>query len=302
MKRYAFTMIELIFVIVVMGIIGKFGVEFLAQAYKSFIFANVNHTLQSSSATTVEFIASRLQHRIKDSVIVRTGNTTLFTALSNADSAVDYKVLEWIASDIDGFRATSKSYWSGIADLNISTNIRIVSPETNTTAISQLIDRLSYGDSDIGDAALYFIGSASDNTGYGWDGNALTEQNTSVMHPISAVVGQITQFAPGTVNGITDDFRSVTMREYYKLAWTAYALSLEGYDPVTKMGTLVFYYNYQPWHGEMFYNGGNIHGVTLMENVSTFRAIAVGDIIKIQVCTKSDLVEEYSLCKEKTIF
>jgi len=39
--RAAFTMIELIFVIVVMGIIGKFGVEFLAQAYKSFIFSSV---------------------------------------------------------------------------------------------------------------------------------------------------------------------------------------------------------------------------------------------------------------------
>ena len=301
MKRYAFTMIELIFVIVIMGIIGKFGVEFLAQAYKSFIFANVNHTLQSSSATTVEYIASRLQHRIKDSVIVRTGKTTAFTPLSSADNSVDYKVLEWVGSDIDGFRGYSAPYWSGIADINVSTNIRIVSPETNTTVVSNLIKKLSYGKSTINDAALYFIGSSSDRNGYGWDGNALTEQNTSVMHPIQ-LTAQITQFAPGTVQGITDDFRGVTIKEYYKLAWTAYALSLEGYDTGTHMGRLVLYYNYQPWHGEKFSDGGDIQSFTLMENVSTFRAIAIGDIIKIQVCTKSNLVEEYSLCKEKTIF
>jgi len=294
MKRYAFTMLELIFVIVIMGIIGKFGVEFLAQAYKSFIFSNVNHTLQSSSATTVEFIASRLQHRIKDSVIVRTGKTAAFTTLSDLNG--NYTVLEWVAGDIDGFRGYTTPYWSGIADLNISTNVIINSPETNTTAVTQLIDKLSYRNSSINDAALYFIGSDSHRDGYGWDGNAIVEQSTAVMHPINGVVGQISQFAPAV-----DDFSGVTMREYYKLAWTAYALFLD-YDAATKMGDLYFYYDYQPWNGQLFYNDGK--KVLLMENVSTFRAIAIGDIIKIQVCTKSDLIAEetYSICKEKTIF
>jgi len=296
MKRYAFTMIELIFVIVIMGIIGKFGIEFLAQAYKSFIFSNINHTLQSNSASTVEFTASRLQHRIKDSVIVRTGKTTVFTALSNADPAVDYRVLEWVGSDIDGFRATSKPYWSAIADLNVSTNVIIESPETNTTALTQFIDKLSYGYSSINDAALYFIGSNNDINAYGWDGNALIEQSTSVMHPINSTA-TVTQFAPAI-----DNFTGVTMRKYYKLAWSAYALSLEDYDAGTKMGTLVFYYNYQPWNGDMFYDGGNIQSFILMENVSTFRFKAIGSVVKIQVCVNSKLLEDYSLCKEKTIY
>jgi prepilin-type N-terminal cleavage/methylation domain-containing protein len=304
MRRYAFTMIELIFVIVVMGIIGKFGVEFLAQAYKSFIFANVNHTLQSSSATAVEFIASRLQYRIKDSVIVRTNaelTTTPpgFTALSSAVTGTDYTVLEWVASDIDGFRGHSTPYWSGIIDLDASSNSILESPATDTGLVNSLIDKLSYTDSSISDAALYFIGSHNDINGYGWNGIGLTEQNTSVMHPIKAGA-TITQFAPGTVNGITDNFSQVTVLEYYKLAWTANAIAIENYSSTKKMGDLVFYYDYQPWKGEFFAN--NAKRVVLMENVSTFRAIAIGDIIKIQVCTKSDLVEEYSICKEKTIF
>jgi len=303
MRRYAFTMIELIFVIVVMGIIGKFGVEFLAQAYRSFIFANVNHTLQSSSATTVEFIASRLQYRIKDSVIVRTDAELLttppgFTALSSAVPGTSYTVLEWVASDIDGFRGYSTPYWSGIIDLDASSNTILESPATDTGLVTSLIDMLSYTHSSIGDAALYFIGSNNDINGYGWDGVAITEQNTSVMHPIQAGTGAVTQFAPSV-----DNFSQVTVYEYYKLAWTANAIAIENYDSTTKMGDLVFYYNYQPWKGEKFYDSGkNIQSFTLMENVSTFRAIAVGDIIKIQVCTKSNLVEEYSICKEKTIF
>ena len=306
MRRYAFTMIELIFVIVVMGIIGKFGVEFLAQAYKSFIFANVNHTLQSSSATTVEFIASHLQYRIKDSVIVRTdANLTTtppgFTALSSAVSGTPYTVLEWIASDIDGFRGYSTPYWSGIIDINESTTAILESPATDTGQVDLLIQQLSYNTSTIGDAALYFIGANTDISDYCWDGNALTEQDASAMHPIKKGT-KVTQFKPGTVAGVTDNFSQVTVYEYYKLAWTAYAIAFENYDDDTNMGDLVFYYNYQPWQGEKFYDGGNIQSFTLMENVSTFRAIAIGDIIKIQVCTKSNLVEEYSICKEKTIF
>jgi len=300
LKRSAFTMIELIFVIVIMGIIGKFGVEFLAQAYKSFIFAKINHELQSTSEQTVEFIAARLQNRIKDSVIARTGATTAFTPIQGA-SGTTYKVLEWVASDEDGFRGTTKPLWSGIIDLensNASPTI-LVSPETNTTACAALINTLSNSQSDLNSSALYFIGSNSDvRSGYGWDGNALTDQN-GTMHPITSVAGANNEdkFAPAVGN-----FSGVDVYEYYKLSWTANAVVMENYDTSTKMGDLYFYHNYQPWKGEKYYdhNDSN-HKSLLMENVSTFQFISVGAIIKIQVCTKSNLVEEYSLCKEKTV-
>ena len=45
-KRFAFSMLELIFVIVILGVLSKFGVEFLAQAYNNFIFSKINNTLQ----------------------------------------------------------------------------------------------------------------------------------------------------------------------------------------------------------------------------------------------------------------
>jgi len=44
--------------------------------------------------------------------------------------------------------------------------------------------------------------------------------------------------------------------------------------------------------------------VLLAENVSTFRFISLGSLMKIQVCIKSDLLEgeEHSICKDKTVF
>jgi type II secretory pathway pseudopilin PulG len=294
MKK-AFSMLELVFVIVIMGIIGKFGTEFLAESYKGFIFSNVNNTLQSRGATAVEFISSRLQHRIKDSIIARDpDNFSDFASLSNA--ADQHKMIEWVQTDIENFRSISKPDWSGIIDVdhhdsNINT---LISPETNTSAIDEMIDILSYEDSSIADAAIYFIGSNNDINGYGWDGSAITEQTNGVMHPIKATSNE-NEFAPSV-----DDFSGVDIYEYYKLAWSANAIVLENYNSDTNMGDLMFYYDYQPWNGQTYKDDGKKS--IIMQNVSTFRAMAMGSVIKIQVCTKSDLVEEYSLCKEKTIF
>jgi len=317
--KYAFTMIELIFVIVIMGILSKFGVEFLAQAYQSFIFSKVNNTLQAQSEVAVETIASRLQFRIKDSIIARK-DTTHFEALGNiSDDA--YKTLEWVGMDIDGLRGDSNANWSGIIDLDASfladnSGKILVSPATDVNKTDSLIAILSKfggnGASGIDNAAIYFIGSDSNiKTGYGWASagggvDAFTDQNNT-MHPIKKIAAN--QFAPRNANnGTTGDFIGQDIYEYYQLAWTAYAVSFEdGPDADTKPDRLMLYYDYQPWDGENYQTDAS--SVLLMENVSTFRFTAVGSVVKIQVCVKSTVIdgsnddgEGYSLCKEKTIF
>lgn len=297
MRKAAFTLLELIFVIVVMGILAKYGVELLSQAYKSFIFSNINNTLQSQSAAAVETIASRLQYRIKDSIIARQTDGSFQALASNTDDTAP--ILEWVGYDVDGFRGNvgTVPLWSGIIDLNQSSANILISPATDITAANALIDILSPDATTINDAALYFIGSDTDiQSGYGWDGNTTTiDTQGGAMHPINLVIGQPTQFAPaiGTFSG-------VNVYEYYQLAWTAYAVGITDYNDTSKTGTLKLWYDYQPWKGETYSQHGT--SVTLMENVSTFRFRAAGSIIKIQVCVNSDLVEDYSLCKEKTVF
>ena len=292
MRKSAFTLLELIFVIVIIGILSKFGIELLFQAYKNFIFSSVNNALQSNSAAAVETIASRLQYRIKDSVIAREADGTVNALSGYTDGTAT--ILEWVGSDIDGFRGDSLPMWSGIIDLNISTATTLVSPGTNTGALNTLIEVLSNGGSDINDSALYFIGSDSDINSYGWNGVALTDHTTSVMHPIRSN-GTVNQFVP--INGATgadSTFAGADVYEYYQLAWSAYAVVHTPAD-----GNLTLYYDYRPWQGDGYADG---KAVVLMENVDTFRFRAVGSIVKIQVCVKTDLMGDYSLCKEKTIF
>jgi prepilin-type N-terminal cleavage/methylation domain-containing protein len=299
--KKAFTMIELVFVIVIMGILAKFGVSLIAQAYNSFIFSKINNELQANSGTAVEFITCRLEHRIKGSEIVR--NTVLGTKTPLDGSIADDNatVLEWVGIDIDGFRGSSDlnatpylPNWSGVIDLDDGNASILVSKETNTTKINTLINTIS--SSDINDSALYFVGSSSAALNpWGYDGN-ITDQS-SLLHPIKSVPGQIDQFAPNTG---AIDFTGERIYEYYQLAWSAYALKLD-YNDTTHSGTLWFHYDYQPWKGESY----NTHGKStiLMENVSSFQFRSVGSLIKIQVCVKSLRTnQEYSLCKEKTVF
>jgi len=296
-KHAAFTMLELIFVIIIMGIIGKFGVEFLANAYKSFIFSKVNNELQSKSETAVEIIGARLQYRIKDSVIARTTKDAAPIALADATGS-NYTVLEWVGIAQESRRGISTGAtpylpdWSGIIDLDAGNKDRLISPQTNTANINTMISDLSERNATVDDVALYFVGANSDvKSGYGWSG-ALTDQQ-GAMHPVKRVAGASNAFTSS--NGV--DFSGVDVYEYYLLAWTAYAIV---YEPGTNhRGTLRLYYDYRPWNGEKMTDGKN---AILMTDVSTFQFMSIGSIMKIQVCTKTDLVEDYSLCKEKTIF
>jgi len=299
LKRKAFTMLELIFVIVIMGILGKFGVEFVAQAYKSFIFSKINNNLQGNSASAVEFIATRLQYRIKDSVIARNPATATFSLVSNSadDNAT---ILEWVGALEEGYRGSTTATpilpdWSGIIDINDSNATTLVSPQTNTGNLNTLINTLSYGATNFNSAALYFVGSTNQVNGWGWNGVALTDQNGTI-HPITTGVN--TNEFVSSIAG--KDFTGVDVYEYYKLAWTAYAVGVNDWNTTTQTGTLRLWYDYQPWLGESY---ANAKSAVIAENVSAFRFRTSGSLIKVQVCSKSRLTnEEYSVCKEKTIF
>lgn len=301
-KRTAFTLLELIFVIVIMGILSKFGVEYLYQAYNTFIYAKINNELQSRSELAVQTIANRLQYRIPQSTIKRIRTSTTFTlAPQIVANPNEYNVLEWIGYDIDGFRGSAtEPLWSGIIDLNttLTTSAKLFSPDTNTSAVNALIQILSEGGATIADAAIFFAGADYDKDGFGWyDGITAITDHTKSIHPINAN-SNIDEFATGFGSG---DFSGMRVYNRYSLAWSAYALAHEGTQ-------LFLYYNYQPWHGEKYsdYPNNNIKKSLLMDNVDTFRIRPSpdGTLFNIIVCVENNLTVEgtHSLCKEKVIF
>jgi len=315
-KRTAFTMIELVFVIIVMGIIGKFGVEFLAQAYRSFISTSVNHTLQSNSSAAVEFVATRLQHRIKASTVARETNATIspqFSLLSDYYNKTA-PIIEWIGADIDGIRDGTLPLWSGVIDLNstISNATQLFSPATDTSTINTLIQSLSHAAAIQNDMAIYFVNpdAVPDVNRWGWDANVtrFDLQSNVNIHPVISNAGNVGDFLPVTSDpAVGNSFSGVTAYEYYQLAWTAYAVGINDWNAGTGTGTLTLWYDYQPWKGER-YTSATTKSATIMENVSSFRFIASESVVKIQVCVKSFIVNGdaddggYSICKEKTVF
>ncbi len=318
LRRDGFTLLELVFVIVVLAIISKFGVEFLAQAYRNYLDQEVTSRLANTSSSAVEYIAKKLQYRIRSSVIVRK-DLSDYKALEGFNltgaNAEEYKTLEWIGYDIEGFRGAGdgEPYWSGVIDkkASLDSNTYIFTKGSNLNKVNLLIKKLSYNHSTIDDAAIYIFSAQNDiYKSFGWYGGEKIKDQTLeyAMHPVKEQ--NTTAFAPGPDSDgnpttFSDLFTDVKDRgewdARYYLAWTAYAVKL---DAATKK--LILYYDFQPWQGEKYTDGKQ---QTLMENVNTFKMIQKQGIIKIQVCTTSDVngtgkldIGGFALCKEKTIY
>lgn len=298
--RKAFTFIEMIFVIVILGILAKFGSEIFRNVYLNYNLSVTNNKLQVDTEAAIQQISNRLQYRLKNSVIAKDSATNTFHGISAPPNvAGNYTVLEWIGYDIDGWlgdNTATTPTWSGFIDVDdlVNANINtLVSPASDFRAngrVDTVIQALSTG--NINNAAIFFTGRNTDiQLDYGWNGTVQNDQNNTASHRVTsaAVVDRIT---PGV-----DDFSGVDVYEQYKLSWTAYALELNG-------NTLRLYYDYQPWLGER-YNDGNGTSAILMENVDTFKFQGLGDIIKLQICVNDNNITGdggYAICKEKAIF
>lgn len=279
--RKGFTLLELVFVIVIFGIMSKFGADILYKIYENYVYSNTFNKLQNQSETAVKQIANRLQYRIKDSTIARDDNLATTSAEPIGSNSGDELVLEWLGTDIDGWRGTIDTTasigpdWSGFIDLEDSNVSALSSPGTLYTSVN---------------GAIFFIGSDVDlSSNFGWD--AAINNQTASMHPISYdATGKIIDNTTGATN-----FTNVDVYEYYQFSKSAYAVSLEGTD-------LYFYHDYTPWSGQRLSAGTKS---LIMENVSTFQFTSMGDILVIQVCVSDGNVTgvgEYSICKEKVVF
>ena len=306
--RRGFSLIELVFVIVVMGILAKFGTNLLMTVYRGYAASTVNNRLQVDAELALKQVSNRLQYRIKDSVIARDPGVA-FGSLSSAPANVT--VLEWIGYDIDGWLGTSRvgtaaepvfnrPTWSGFIDIshpNAVLNAATVnaaylqSPGTDTGLADGVIQALSVNGTDINDSTIYFTGANSNvETDYGWNG-VQNFQDITAAHRVGTGA-----LATGLYDITGSTFTNTDVYENYKLAWTAYALAIEGND-------LALYYDYQPWMGETYLNNGR--RVLLLQNVDTFKFAGIGETIKVQICVNEQNTlggGQYAICKETAIF
>lgn len=268
-KKSAFSMLELIFVIVILGIVSSIGASVIAQVYESYIVQRAQYRANTKTEQALNQIANRLRYAIPATVGARVTKTSAFIPITEITGTATRNVLQWVAADGDSFGAmTSTSRrpgWSGFVDLDQSSTTTLVSPGSNLDLTKEIITNLG---GSISNAKLYFP-------------NALT--------PVNIADGSGENI---TVTGLAT---GSTISERYKLAWSSYAIVFEGSD-------LWLYYNFAPTVG---INLGTNKSL-LLSNVTTFSFQGSEGSLRIKICqyeymdTNSTADAAHS-CKEKII-
>ena len=99
MKR-GFTLIELVFVIVVLGIISMFGADLYTKIYKSYVHVRAVNQLEARTQNAMMLITNRLEDRIKSSTIGRDLAVNDFVPISDLTNP-RFDILEWIGQSVE---------------------------------------------------------------------------------------------------------------------------------------------------------------------------------------------------------
>ena len=274
-NRSAFSMLELVFVIVILGIVASLGAEIIAKVYENYIVQRAQHRASIKTQLALNQITNRLRYAIPGTIIRRVGKAgtaeTFDQALASDQDA--YTVLQWVAYDGDSFEAITTDSnrqpgWSGFCDLDASSSNTIKTPGSNLTLANTIIGKLSANTKNIANAVVYF---PQDLTDYGINS--------------------------GTTDIITLDANMPSgsrMMERYKLAWTSYALVVEANND------LRLYYNFSPSFAATI--GGT--SSLLIKDVTNFKFKGGGGTTRIKICVEEDIGETASIpsCKEKAVF
>jgi prepilin-type N-terminal cleavage/methylation domain-containing protein len=309
MKRSAFTLIELVMVIVVLGIISMIATDIIANMYKGYIQTKIVNDLQQKTELLIDQVSKRLQYRIKDSMIMRESGTNNFLAINADANSTNYDMVEWIGYDKEGFLGEhngsfSVPAWSGFVDvLHASTSnaTGVKSPGSDVTRINHTIEALSNNQVSMSAAgkdrpAIVFKYSRKKNglSGYGWDYTKSLLSDHNLTLAVTGIAGSDI-FSFDALQA--DVSRSISSQ--YHLAWSAYALV-----PVGNANdfNLTLRYSYQPWLGEK-YSQATTSSSVLAEHVSTFRVMQVGQTLRVKICIQDGNItgKPVGFCKEKAI-
>jgi prepilin-type N-terminal cleavage/methylation domain-containing protein len=159
-KRAAFTLIEIVMVIVILGVVAMIGTDIIAKMYQGYMRSQIISELQQKTELALDQITKRLKYRIKASVVTKdAANTATVKSLSSDDNGT-FNMLEWIGYDNEGFLGEYNGSvvvpgWSGFIDLHSGVGD---TDENQTLTRGSRLDyaentmmALSYGDVNLSD-------------------------------------------------------------------------------------------------------------------------------------------------------
>ena len=319
MKR-AFTLLELIIVIVILGIIAMMSFNAIMNIYSNYFQTRTVNELETQTEIALEQISKRLEHRIKPSVIARKTDGA-FLALNDSGVNLDakYEILEFIPyayeifNDVISLDANDHvieqggkaGRYSGYVDLAKSSPATgLISPGSNfTTGVIETIKDLTcredtnatcvdFKNKDGGVVAIFsdVYYNVQDSFGYKGDITKLD---------IAKVGVKSTDGNTLEISG----FDGKQISEQYHLAYTANAIVPEQSQSQADKNNGVFdlnlYYDYRPWMGEKYKQNGE--KATLAKNVTRFVFTEKNGVIVLKLCMRAKN-SEITICKSKAVY
>ena len=315
MQRRGFSLIEVIFVLVILGVVASISSQIIVQVYENYILQRAIYSVSRKTELVATQIVNRLTYRIEGTTISKDHQAFLNGTATNNDwlpiedvpvGGDKYTTVEWIGYDNDSFASDANPNWSGVANYEYDVNrSRFVTPGSNLNKTATIMSNLSNGKVDLTPnrpAGLIFM----ENNNYYTDSKEynplcmgmIPEISTSTRDCIFPVYNDTNNSLTFTRNRDTNStIRPKIITERYKLSWSAYAIAPE--PQPNGLFKLVLYSNYQPWNGDSYLNATK-H--TLMNNVSVFKFSENGGIIHFKLCATEELGDNnISSCKEKVV-
>jgi len=306
MVKRAFTLIEMIFVIVILSLLTMGGFYLAGKIYKRNILIRKYSEYELLTQESLDQLALLLYHRIPLSVIGYDPISGDYKYIGEIDSD-KYKVLEWIGY-ID--EAMVDKNLSGFVDLYASNrDDKILKAiDFNYDFVNSVMqNKFGVG---LDKAALIFAGSfdrgeegiLSDyNSSFGWHGG---DANLTY---------QISVSSDGEDADITlKNFTTGRVYEKFYLADSAYAVARAGdlgdnwkcNIPKPSEDTLLLFYNYRPWLGETFCGDGGEGNVTILaKDVKAFVVRAINSHLEIKMMLESNTSNMIiRVSKQKVLF
>jgi len=340
MKK-AFTLIELIVVLIIMGILATIAVEILLKVSKNYVISKAENRIVFEEDLIINKIAAKLENRIPNSVIAtecnatnndcKNGNVKGFISMQDLteNNAYKYPVIEWLAKDIYSRRGEWNSSlkriipgWSGFVDLkktqrNANDDYNITIPYSDINIIQDIDGNWTEawginGYKNVFENNLSVLifsgpdgrGAFNDiNHSYGWYKTMYSDNKAQKVFAI------IKDDINTTLNNATirvktiDDTNDTTVYEGFFIVKGADAI-VPVYNAGTNDYNLTFIQNYYPWKDENYTDGNSS---LLATHVVQFKFRQDGGMMRIYLCIQDPKVDmgdnqKLTICKEKVVF
>lgn len=257
-NRNAFTMIELLFVIVILGIVGGIALEVIRQYYEN-IYRTQEYTKRVAQADQILDQVSKYFENAISSSIVNLDHTENEGICYGPPVSGDLNdsTIAFVAPDSDSLRGTSGSRPGWNEDTLLLSGNRIRALDANYTMAGNIINVLDPNSlADLTNSAVYDADSVDVGAcvRFGLNGGVA---GSAGYHTITA--SNETNLTLNTDNNATDGKRKYLLR-------TGYAFR------VLSNGDFTMYTNFRPWANQRYNTAANRKENILAQNVAHFYA------------------------------